>query len=78
MPDLIIFDFHLHDLSLLPSFDEISSQNRLPLYQKALFKRIYKNKGDQGFFVLNQFIELLQENGYRFFKVEDLVQGIVP
>jgi peptidoglycan/xylan/chitin deacetylase (PgdA/CDA1 family) len=77
-PNLVIFDFHLHDLSYLSSFDEISIQNRLPAYQKALFKRIYLTKGDQGFAILNRFIETLQKKGYEFLKVEDVFRSIVP
>ena len=73
---LIIFDFHLHDLSSLSTFDEISFQNQLPAYQKAVYKRIYLSKGDQGFPVLNRFIETLQKSGYEFLKVEDVFRGI--
>jgi peptidoglycan/xylan/chitin deacetylase (PgdA/CDA1 family) len=78
LPNLIIFDFHLHDLSYLSSFNEIDFQNSLPAYQKILYKRIYKSKGDQGFPVLNKFIETLQKTGYTFLKVEDVFRGIIP
>jgi peptidoglycan/xylan/chitin deacetylase (PgdA/CDA1 family) len=78
LPNLIIFDFHLHDLSSLSTFDEISYQNRLPAYQKAVYKRIYKKKGDQGFQVLDRFIETLRKSGYQFLKVEDVFRSIVP
>jgi len=78
LPNLIIFDFHLHDLSSLSTFDEICLQNRLPAYQKALYKRIYMSKGDQGFPILTRFIETLQKSGYNFLKVEDVFRGIVP
>jgi peptidoglycan/xylan/chitin deacetylase (PgdA/CDA1 family) len=77
LPNLIIFDFHLHDLSSLPSFNEINFQNILPLYQKALFKRIYRNNGEQGFLILNRFIETLQKSGYEFLKVEDIFKEVI-
>jgi peptidoglycan/xylan/chitin deacetylase (PgdA/CDA1 family) len=75
LPDLINFDFHLHDLTSLPSFDGIYRRNDLPAYQKALYKRIYKSKGDMGFCILDGFITSLLESGYEFLTIEDIYRA---
>jgi len=72
LPDLIIFDFHLHDLTRLSNVDTIIEQNSLSYSNSMILKRTYCNKGNQGFSFLEKFIEMLNSNGYEYTKLEDI------
>jgi len=76
LPNLIIFDFHLHDLFRLTSVDKIFLENRLPFFYKKLFKRIYQEKEDTGFLILNEFIQSLQKKRYIFLKLADVYEAL--
>lgn len=77
LPNLIIFDFHLHDLLRLPSANEIFLENRLSFFNKRLFKRIYHEKGDIGFSILKELIRVLQKRGYLFLKLADVYEALL-
>lgn len=74
LPDLIIFDFHLHDLFPLNSSDNIPLE-KTPFLDRRIFKRIYQERKD-GLSTLDQFIEVLQKRGYTFLKLTDIYQTI--
>lgn len=65
LPDLIIFNFHMHDLSVLSSVDRIQ-WHRLPFYYRAVFKRIYRREGLR---LLESLVELFASKGYEFSKL---------
>lgn len=77
LPNLIIFDFHLHDLSRLSNFDHIFMQKKHSILHSWTFKDIYHTKGDQGFLVLQKFIDILNAKKYEYIKVKDIYQEIV-
>ena len=75
LPNLLIFDFHLHDLF------KLSSSNKLPLKKSAfvyrrIFKRIYSGGKPNGLQLLNEFITLLESKGYAFSKLVDIYQVV--
>lgn len=55
-PDVIIFDIHMHDLTTPSTISSLS----LP------YRMIYERNREHGYSVLSQFVEALQERGYRF------------
>lgn len=65
-PDVIVFDFHMHDLVVPPTFSELS----LP------YKAIYARRKHAGMELLDQFIQRLQEQGYRFGRLTDLYSKV--
>lgn len=71
LPKLIIFDFHLHDLTRLPSVNEIFSQNRLSFFEVGIYEKIYRKQGD-GISLLLNLINMFQEDGYKFEKLEEV------
>jgi len=77
LPKLIVFDFHLHDLFKLPSANGIFLEKRLSFFYRKLFKRIYYEKGDTGFSILNEFIQVLQKKGYLFLKLADVYKALL-
>lgn len=76
LPNLIIFDFHLHDLTKLPSVDHIFKQNSLSKNYSRILKKTYYNNGDLGFYFLKKFIEILNIKGYEFSKLKDVYRGL--
>jgi len=77
LPNLIIFDFHLHDLSRLSTVDHIFVQNNLSILHSRIFKDIYHTKGNQGFLFFQKFIEILNAKKYEYMKVKDVYQEII-
>ncbi len=77
LPNLIIFDFHLHDLSRLSNVDHIFVQNNLSILHSRIFKDIYQTKGDQGFLFLQKFINILNAKNYEYMRVKDIYQEII-
>lgn len=75
LPNLIIFSFHLHDLSVLSSSDRLPIERAGFIY-KRVFSRIYQ-KGGGGLPTLSRFIELLQDKGYTFMKLVDVYEAVV-
>jgi len=74
LPNLIIFNLHLHDLF------QLSSSSKLPLeevssYYRWIFHKIYMNN-DDGLIWLGEIIEILQEKGYMFSKLTDIYRTI--
>lgn len=61
-PKVIVFDIHMHDLSAPSTIDS------LPLP----YRMIYERNRDQGYSVLRQFVEDLQQRGYRFVTMSEL------
>lgn len=76
LPDLIIFDFHLHDLTRLPNADTIIKQSSLSNSNSMILKRTYCSKGDHGFAFLKKFIDILNSKGYEYAKIEDIYRRL--
>lgn len=72
LPKLIIFDFHLHDLTRLPTVNEIFLQNKFSFFEKSIYKKIYMDQGDSGIYIFLKIINLFQNAGYKFRKMEDI------
>jgi peptidoglycan/xylan/chitin deacetylase (PgdA/CDA1 family) len=56
VPDPLVFDMHLHDLFVLPAYDQ------LPAFLKVAYSR---NRAE-GFALLRSTLTLLRDSGYRF------------
>lgn len=56
VPDPLIFDMHLHDLFVLPAYDQLP----------ALLKVAYSRNRTKGFALLRATLTLLRDRGYRF------------
>lgn len=74
-PNLIVFDFHLHDLFKLRSSSKIPFEN-ISFFYRMVLNRIYKEKKINGLNTLNEFITLLQRKGFRFLKLVDVYEII--
>jgi peptidoglycan/xylan/chitin deacetylase (PgdA/CDA1 family) len=66
-PKTIVFDFHMHDLIVPPSYKE------LPLPYRVVYSRRKHN----GFELLERFIRRLQEKGYTFGLMTDLFTEVL-
>ena len=56
VPDPLVFDMHLHDLFVLPAYDQLP----------AFLKVAYSRNRTEGFPLLRATLALLRESGYRF------------
>jgi len=75
LSNLIIFNFHLHDLFDLDSAKALSLEKFSPVY-RAVFSRIYQKRGRNGLLILSQFIDSLRRKGYTFSKLSDIYEAI--
>lgn len=75
LPNLIIFAFHLHDLYTLSSSSNIPFQ-KFPFLYRAIFRRIYTRRSDNGMELLQDLVALFSSKGYRFLKLID-VYGLI-
>lgn len=66
-PDVIVFDLHMHDLVVPPTYSELS----IP-YQAVYARRKY-----EGMEILDRFIQQLRERGYTFGQMADLYLEVV-
>jgi len=66
LPQVLIFNFHLHDLVVLPSWKQIPSNPLL----KPIMRRMW-GRGD-GMRVLGDFVNMLRHKSYKFSKMEQL------
>lgn len=71
LPNLIIFNFHLHDLYTLSSASNIPFEKFTLLY-RAIFRRIYTGRSNNGMGLLENLITLFSNKGYRFLKLMDI------
>ena len=76
LPDLIIFSFHLHDLRTLSSSSNIPFE-KFPLLYRAIFRRIYAGRNDNGMRLLENLVALFSARGYRFLKLIDIYNFVV-
>ena len=76
LPRLIVFDFHLHDLTQLPSVNEIFSQNILSFFEARIYKKIYHDKGDTGISLFIDTVRMFEKAGYKFAKLEDIYRAL--
>ncbi|MCL0075578.1 polysaccharide deacetylase family protein [Dehalococcoidia bacterium] len=74
LPDLIIFDFHLHDLFRLNSVNRIPLE-KFPSYYRRIFKRIYYGGKVNGIHILDEFIATLRKKKYTFSKLIDVYEA---
>jgi len=74
LPDLIIFDFHLHDLFRLKSADLLPLDEHSLMY-RTIFNRIYRKNID-GLSLFGRFLQTLKGKGYRFRKLIDVYEDI--
>lgn len=71
LPDLVIFNFHLHDLFRLDSSDKLRLKSYSPIY-KFIFQRIYLQQATGGLELLSSFISLLLSKNYTFATMIDV------
>lgn len=76
LPQLIIVDFHLHDLFHLKSLQNLSQQKFSPLY-RYIYKKIYFDQKIDGLQLLERFINVLDKSNYSFLKLSELYNLIV-
>lgn len=67
LPDVIVFDFHLHDLHVLPA----------TLSLPPFWKFIYHRKRKNGLQSLNDILAYLNKNGYTFIPISRLIREVV-
>jgi peptidoglycan/xylan/chitin deacetylase (PgdA/CDA1 family) len=75
LPDLIIFNFHLHDLFKLNSSNKLPLQDFSPVY-KFVFQKIYLQRETKGLELLGKVISLLRNKGYTFATLVDVYNMI--
>lgn len=66
-PDIIVFDFHMHDLVIPPTFSELS----LP------YQAVYARRKHDGMAILDRFVQELRDRGYTFGQMADLYSEVV-
>ncbi len=66
VPNPLIFDMHLHDLFVLPAYDQ------LPAFLKVAYSRNQR----EGFAMLRATLALLRESGYRFATMTSAAQAL--
>ena len=76
LPNLIIFNFHLHDLFELSSSNKIALRKFSPIY-RLVYNRIYRKQKNNGFAILDELITTFQRKGYMFSKLLDIYQSII-
>jgi peptidoglycan/xylan/chitin deacetylase (PgdA/CDA1 family) len=76
LPQLIIFDFHMHDLFHLASYSDIQVES-LPYMQRHIYNRIYRHSRINGFEILNNLISLFENKGYKFAKLIDIYNTLI-
>lgn len=76
LANLIIFDFHLHDLFDLGYLNKISPKNLSPMY-RLIFNRLYGQQKSDGFDILDRLIGLFRQKGYAFSKLIDVYNLLV-
>jgi peptidoglycan/xylan/chitin deacetylase (PgdA/CDA1 family) len=76
LPNLIVFDFHLHDLHTLSSSKNIPFGKFSPLY-RAIYRRVYMGGSNNGMRLLQDLVNLFSRKGYRFLKLIDIYNLIV-
>lgn len=74
LPNLVVFDFHFHDLFLLSSSDKIPIKDYSFLY-RWVFRRIYQGSGS-GLAILDRLLTVLQKRGYNFQKLAEVYEAI--
>ena len=75
LPNLMIVDFHLHDLFGLSSSNRIPLR-KLPFIYRSIFRRIYQARNGKGLDTLDEFITILCNRGYSFSKLIDIYEVI--
>ncbi len=75
LPDLIVFDFHLHDLFRLSSANRIPFEKFSFLYGRV-FRRIYCEGKVNGIHILDEFITMLRKRKYTFLKLMDVYEAV--
>lgn len=75
LPDFIVFNFHLHDIYQLQASKLLNANNYNILY-KSIYNKIYIQNKVDGYLLLNNFILLLQQRGYSFFKMTDVYKMV--
>jgi len=73
-PNLIIFNFHIHDLFELKTSTRLMLEKH-PLIYRCIFNRIYKGS-ENGFVILDKLIKAWYEKGYEFWKLSELYKAI--
>ena len=66
VPDPLIFDMHLHDLFVLPAYDQLP----------AFLKVAYSRNRTEGFTLLRATLDLLRDSGYRFTGMTSAAQAL--
>ncbi|MCL0097678.1 polysaccharide deacetylase family protein [Dehalococcoidia bacterium] len=75
LPNLIVFNFHLHDLFQLDSSNRILFE-RFPVVYQMIFKRIYCEGNLNGLHILDELIMLFRKRGYKFLRLRDIYDTI--
>lgn len=71
LPDLIVCNFHFHDIYSLRSSTSIPFDRLSPFY-RTVFRRIYLGKSENRINLLESVIALFRGKGYRFSKLSDV------
>lgn len=66
LPDIVVFNLHLHDLWVLPSYDS------LPVHWKLLYRRNHS----RSFEYLSDFLVLLKQKGYTFTTISQVARSL--
>lgn len=75
LPNLVVFDFHLHDLFELSSSDKIPLE-KFSFIHNRIFRKIYQGGQTTGLHILDELIGVLQKRGYKFMKLIDVYEAI--
>jgi peptidoglycan/xylan/chitin deacetylase (PgdA/CDA1 family) len=71
LPEIIIFNFHIHDLFDLPLVSRFDKEN-FSVLNRIVFKRIYKQQRNDGFILLKSIISNFRERNYSFYKLNTI------
>jgi peptidoglycan/xylan/chitin deacetylase (PgdA/CDA1 family) len=74
LPNIVFLSFHLHDLGVLDSSQELQMDN-FGVVEKAIFHKIYKNNRS-GMKYLDRLIQIFINKGYKFKKLEEIYTQI--
>jgi len=76
LPNVIIFNFHMHDLFTLPTASNLNIKES-SLLNRNIYKRIYQQKRNDGFVLLERVIAMFQARKYDFMKLEAIYDLVI-
>jgi len=76
LPNVIIFNFHMHDLFTLPMASDLKNE-KSSLINKNIYKRIYQQKRNDGFVLLERVMSMFQARKYEFIKLDAICDSVI-